>query len=393
MPQDMPESGRRLPRVCHITTVHPPFDGRIFHKECLSLKEAGYEVHLVACHDRDETVNGVHIHGLPSPSGRLVRLALWPWLAYRKILSIRPRPDLIHFHDPELLLMGMVLRLRGFRVVFDVHENVAGQLLHKPYLPQPLRRSLAAAYPFIERSLVSGMGTVHVMENIALRYRLPRVVVRNLPVVRFRPEEYSKSFQPPWRIIYTGGVTRDRGAIRMLELMEDLVANGVDAKLRIVGQAEPGVAEEMLCFINAHGLTERVAMTGGVPWQESLAMVRQSHLGLCLLAPTPNYTNGLPVKGYEYLSFGLACLASNFECYRPVFEHTGSGILVDPLDRKAILQAALGLLRDPGRMAQMGRNGVEEVYRSSNWQKEFKCLLGFYDEMLAEPGAHPEARR
>ena len=38
--------GRRL-RVCVLTSVHSPFDQRVFYKEAVSLAEAGYDVTLI----------------------------------------------------------------------------------------------------------------------------------------------------------------------------------------------------------------------------------------------------------------------------------------------------------------------------------------------------------
>jgi len=74
------------PAVCVIST-HPTFGHRIYYKESLSLVKAGYEVHLIVRHDRDEVVDGVHIHALPQSSSRLAKIFLWPWLAFWKVLT------------------------------------------------------------------------------------------------------------------------------------------------------------------------------------------------------------------------------------------------------------------------------------------------------------------
>jgi len=41
-------------KVCILTTVHPAFDTRIFHKQAKTLVRAGYDVTLIAQHDKNE---------------------------------------------------------------------------------------------------------------------------------------------------------------------------------------------------------------------------------------------------------------------------------------------------------------------------------------------------
>ena len=62
-------------KVCHFTSTHPPYDGRIFYKECCSLVKMGYDVYLVAPGTKDELRNGVHILGVKyEKKGRIRRI-------------------------------------------------------------------------------------------------------------------------------------------------------------------------------------------------------------------------------------------------------------------------------------------------------------------------------
>jgi hypothetical protein len=76
-------------RICHISTVHPLFDNRIFYKECLSLAEQHYEVHLVIPHDKDETISGVRVHPVPTYKNRLSRIILGNHHAFYRALSTK----------------------------------------------------------------------------------------------------------------------------------------------------------------------------------------------------------------------------------------------------------------------------------------------------------------
>ncbi len=51
-------------RVCVLPSVHQTFDYRIFHKQAKSLARAGYDVTIIAQHDKDEVVDRVNIVAL-----------------------------------------------------------------------------------------------------------------------------------------------------------------------------------------------------------------------------------------------------------------------------------------------------------------------------------------
>ena len=90
-----------------VATVHPRDDIRIFRKECVSLARAGYDVvQVVGDGLGDAVVKGVRIVDIGAPpSGRLQRMRLQPTRALDAVLRLQPA--LVHFHDPELLPVGV----------------------------------------------------------------------------------------------------------------------------------------------------------------------------------------------------------------------------------------------------------------------------------------------
>ena len=86
-------------KVCHVTSVHPADDIRIFHKECGSLSNAGYEVYLVAPEILNHIRNGIQIIGvLNKPVSRLQRILFYTKRVYKNALWVNA--DIYHLHDP-----------------------------------------------------------------------------------------------------------------------------------------------------------------------------------------------------------------------------------------------------------------------------------------------------
>ena len=141
-------------KVCILTSVHTPFDTRIFHKQAKSLLKAGYDVTLIAQHDKDEVVDEVKILALSKPRNRLWRM-LGTWRIFK--LAYRQKADVYHFHDPELLPMGLFLKLlKKGKVIYDVHEDYPKAILTKSWLPSMVRRPVSSVFTFLEKSVQAG---------------------------------------------------------------------------------------------------------------------------------------------------------------------------------------------------------------------------------------------
>jgi hypothetical protein len=116
-----------MAKVVVLSSVHPAFDHRIFHKECKTLARAGHEVVFVVPHEKSERIDGVTIHALPLPRDRWERMTRTTWTVLRS--ALKQRGDVYHFHDPELIFAGILLKMRGKRVVYDVHEDVPNDII------------------------------------------------------------------------------------------------------------------------------------------------------------------------------------------------------------------------------------------------------------------------
>ena len=89
----LPESKR----IVHITTVHHPYDPRIYHKECLSLHKHGYDVTLIAQTDPSDQSQEKPIKHIPVKKykNRLSRMLFGPLNAYKKAKKLNA--DIYHF--------------------------------------------------------------------------------------------------------------------------------------------------------------------------------------------------------------------------------------------------------------------------------------------------------
>ena len=367
-------------KVCIITIVHPPFDTRIFHKEAKTLVEAGYDVTLVAQHDGDTEVEGIRIIGLPKPRNRFTRIFGLTWLAFR--LALREKADVYHFHDPELLLTGVLLKLfaKG-KVIYDVHEDVPAQIITKHWLPTLLRRPLAAAFDIVEKLVSRAMdAVVTATEGIAEKFQgCNPIVIHNFPNFQMLPNPVLDPKKNEKILIYVGGLSKLRGAVEMVRALEYLAYD--DLWLHLIGKFGPSELEQELQALPGY---QRVLFLGWMEPKNVYTHLTKADIGLVCLHPEPRYVVSLPVKLFEYMAVGLPVIASNFPLWKEIIEGNKCGLTVDPLDPKEIAQAIEYLLEHPEERKRMGENGRRAVEEKYNWEIEGQKLLKLYEELLKQ---------
>src|SRR5690625_2689197 len=127
-------------RAVHMTTVHHPYDPRIYHKECYSLVKAGFDVTLIAQASTETAQTYEDITHIPvkTYTNRVKRMIFGSIAAYRQAKKLQA--DVYHFHDPELLLIGWLLKKKDNVVIYDIHEDYVTGILQKDYMNRPIRK-------------------------------------------------------------------------------------------------------------------------------------------------------------------------------------------------------------------------------------------------------------
>lgn len=371
--------------VLHLSTVHPRNDIRIFVKQAQTLAEKlSHRVFLMVADGKGNveasrgSVSIIDIGQIDGPFWRRVLFGSW-----RSLQAIRKlKPSIVHFHDPELILLGLILKILGYKVIYDVHEDVPDQVATKYWVPVPIRKAIAWMVYLIE-SLGALVFDAIVPATPTIAEHFPpnkTVTIQNYPIadelVLAIPTVYSAR---PAAFVYPGVIAEIRGCleiVRALTLLSDIPG----VRLDLAGAfSPPNFADELMAapgweMVEYHGVVSRERLT------QLLSNVRA---GLVVHHPIPNEVNAQPIKLYEYMSVGLPVIASDFPLLRRIIDEAGCGLLVDPRRPNEVAEAMRWILNHPIEAEAMGQRGRDMVEARYNWDVEADKLVALYNQLLS----------
>lgn len=393
----------RKTAVVHISSHHQLNDGRVFYRECRSMAKAGFDVSLVIPHSVDETIDEVKVCAIPRYRNRLERFLIMPWRAVSR--ALKTDADIYHFHDPELMLPGLWLRLRGKAVIYDIHEDFSQAALVREWVPNWFRKSLSTGYGLVEKTISHAFHLV-----IAERYyarKFPRSTeVLNHPDLDLMQDlrEMERDFQALTRprLIYTGSVTASRGAIHHARL----VAGLDDGELYLVGYCRAEVKDQLLEAVpenryvsiaedgteqvlhdpaGARSTVFLVGLDRYVAPQDIWHYLGQEWTaGLAIFPDTEHYREKELTKFFEYMLAALPCIVSDFPTWRELVQDNQVGFAVPPDEVAPAVAAVHRLMADPAHERAMGHRGRQLVIERYNWTEQAKNLAQLYRSIMAK---------
>lgn len=318
-----------MARVCVVRQYYYPLDIRV-RREVEALLAAGHTVDVVcerSAGDRFvERTHGLTVWRLPIRHGRgsgaggyLLRYGMFLILAGTVVaaLHLRRRFDLVQVHslpDP-LVLVGLLPRMLGARVLLDLHEVMPEFFATKFDLPlrHPLVRLITAAEQMSIRLADRALTCTEEMRQAFLTRGAPpekvTVVLNSADEQVFDARCREPGPAERFTLICHGSIEERYGHDLVVEAVATLRGLIPGLRLRIFGDG--AFRPELERLVNRLGCEDIVGLSDGfVPMDELLDALAHADVGVVAMRRDAFRDLTHCNKMYEYLTLGIPVVSS-----------------------------------------------------------------------------------
>jgi glycosyltransferase involved in cell wall biosynthesis len=365
--------------VAQLTSRHAITDNRILHGMARTAEAAGYQSVVMGPARGNEMCGQIHLLACPvlrdeqraSHAGLLIRLLRG---------AVKSQYSLFQIHDPDLVPVGLILKLLGRHVIYDVHDDYEASFRVRFRARGWIGRWFASGWGWFERNAARRFdGVVVADRHLAQKFfRCKPVILGNYPRLDFTPAA-AADHEPTFNLIYVGGVTRERGLEMALKALRLLPMPTL--RLHIIGTSRETDLLEML------KADPRVVMHGRVAWTELHRHYVHAHVGLAFYQPLESflyYPGENAVKVVEYMAAGIPVLCSNFPGLKTFVEDSGCGLVVPPDDPEAIAAKIRSLIDNAELRRKLGATGRRLFESEYNWEKHEGKLVELYRRIFRQ---------
>jgi glycosyltransferase involved in cell wall biosynthesis len=280
-------------------------------------------------------------------------------------------PEIIHCHDLDTLWPGVKFgRKYKVPVIFDAHESYPDMVAH--LFPKPVTWLIGK----LESHLVpKTVAVITVGELLADHFRVlraPRVVVVGNYKKITAAEPVPAEQPPPLKLIYVGGLNRDR---RLAPMIQALAGNNLFQFIIVGDGAEKPKLEKL-----ASGAAN-ITFTGFLPLERARCLMEQCHL--VYYGIDPSYRNNqysAPNALFLALAVGRPLITTDVGEIAQIVKRRDCGSVLKTLQPEMIL-ATLGDYLEGDFRRQKSRHGFEAAVWEYTWEKAEQKLLGLYQTL------------
>jgi glycosyltransferase involved in cell wall biosynthesis len=172
----------------------------------------------------------------------------------------------------------------------------------------------------------------------------------------------------PFRILFSGRLTKEKGVHHLIEAVLILKERGSEIELAVVGN---GPEFEVLQRSIAEKLLEKnVRIVGDVPYEES---IKSFEWGDVLVLPSKS--EGFPKVIAEAMCHGMVCIGMNSGLVPQMLD--GRGLVIEKPDALLIANAIESLMNDSKRFTRLSIAGIEwaSQYSIEDLQDALRTLM------------------
>ncbi|MEU6759838.1 glycosyltransferase family 4 protein [Streptomyces sp. NPDC046685] len=272
--------------------------------------------------------------------------------------------DVIHIHEPTSPSLGLLACWAA-----------QGPIVATFHTSNPRSRAMIAAYPILQPALEKISARIAVSEyarrTLVEHLGGDAVVIPNGVDVDFFAKAEPKAEWTGQTLGFIGRIDEPRKGLPVLmAAFPKIVEACPDVRLLVAGR---GDEEEAVASLPAE-LRSRVEFLGMVSDEDKARLLRSVDV---YVAPnTGGESFGIILV--EALSAGAAVLASDLDAFAQVLDQGGAGDLFANENADALATAAVTLLRDPARRAQLSARGSAHV-RRFDWSTVGADILAVYE--------------
>ncbi|MFF3271151.1 glycosyltransferase family 4 protein [Streptomyces chrestomyceticus] len=276
--------------------------------------------------------------------------------------------DVIHIHEPGTPSVGLLACWAA-----------QGPIVATFHTSNPRSRVMIAAYPILQPALEKISARIAVSEyarrTLVEHLGGDAVVIPNGVDVDFFADAAPKEEWQGRTIGFIGRIDEPRKGLPVLmRALPQILAAVPDARLLVAGR---GDEEEAVAELPAD-LRSRVEFLGMVSDEDKARLLRSVDL---YVAPnTGGESFGIILV--EAMSAGAPVLASDLDAFAQVLDQGEAGELFANEDAEALAAAAVRLLGDPDRLAELRERGSRHV-RRFDWSTVGADILAVYETVTA----------
>ncbi|MFD6940691.1 glycosyltransferase family 4 protein [Streptomyces goshikiensis] len=272
--------------------------------------------------------------------------------------------DVIHIHEPASPSLGLLSCWAA-----------QGPIVATFHTSNPRSRAMIAAYPILQPALEKISARIAVSEyarrTLVEHLGGDAVVIPNGVDVDFFASAEPKEEWGASTLGFIGRIDEPRKGLPVLmAAFPRIVEECPEVRLLVAGR---GDEEEAVASLPAD-LRSRVEFLGMVSDEDKARLLRSVDV---YVAPnTGGESFGIILV--EALSAGAAVLASDLDAFAQVLDQGAAGELFANEDAGALAEAAVRLLRDPARRAELSARGSAHV-RRFDWSTVGADILAVYE--------------